>query len=293
MSDTDKKVTVNVKEEKLIEEVEQKDKIEIPLSDKIKENPPVLPKSAQGKIDPLDGITSDEERECAVRAYQKVKQTHDRELSLQKSNIRTPNQEFMVVSFVGPQCRQKTDVCGMKVWGAFPDQGSASKWAEFIRNAKENEGLFDVYVLEMYCWCAIPPTPEMCASQEYHEKRLDRLIKTHKAQEMKKHEVFDLRRKKLKNQAITETEQKELENAEKERLKNSEERLKNPENNEAQRQAVIETQAMPKYTVKRVSKDDPQYIGGNATGGIYEKLFEKEEDPFFNKQSHSVLPMPK
>lgn len=272
--------------DKLIKEVEGNDKIEIPLAPQLKDNPPVIPESAQGIIDPLDSITKDEERECAIRAIQKVNKTHNRELELEKSQIRTPNQEFLVVSFVGPQCRQKTDVCGMKVWGAFPDQASANKWAGFVSRAKENKKLYDVYVLEMYCWCAIPPTPEMCANQEYHDKRLDKLIKTHKAQEMKKHEVFDLRKNKLKQQGLSASEKKELEEVEKERIKNSEERMKNPENNEVQRQSVIETEPLPKYTVKEVPKDDPKYIN-HAVGGIHEnvnKVFD-QEDPFVTKDA--------
>lgn len=205
--------------------------IKLPIDPRVK-NTLQLPNSSKNiKTDPLQGLTKEEEYECIKKAIKQVNETHDKELSLMKSEIRVPNQEFMVVSFVGPKSNQHTEQCGMKSWGVFPTQEAASRYAKYINNAEENKD-FDVYVLEMYCWCLIPPDPEACQNQEYHDEKLNKLIKTYKAQQLKSKEVFDLRKHKL------------IENKNNQPVEPS-------ENNEQQRDLLIHKEKMPELTIEK------------------------------------------
>lgn len=235
--------------------------IEIPMDERLKENPPIQPPTL-GKFDPLDGLSKEEEYTCIEKAVQKVKETHDKELSLMKSNVRMPNQEYMVCSFVGPKSKQKTEQCGMKCFGTFPDLTSANKWAKFVGNTEENKD-FDVYVLEMYCWCLIPPDPESCEDVQYHEKKLDTLIRQHKAQKYKSQEVFDLRKQKLIANKNKITPQKSA--AIETQLNSNVDFM-----NDLQRKTIIPSEKMPKMTMEVIEEDHDDFIP-DAKSGLIKK----------------------
>lgn len=247
--------------------------IEIPMDKRLDDCPPVRPRREPGTFDPLDGLSKEDEYECIKKAVAKVEKTHDKQLSLMKSDIRFPNQEYLVCSFVGPKCKQKTKQCGIKVFAACPDIQTARKYAQFVNNTQENED-FDVYVIEMYAWCLIPPDPEACENVEYHDKKLDLLIKQHKAQKYKAKEVFDLRKHKLcKNStnaqlARNNEEQRPNLNADADRLRNPviDEQLdsnkeffgnlaktsESNENNELQRDLIMPSEPMPQLTMEPI-----------------------------------------
>lgn len=172
------------------------EKLEIKVADEVANEIQPVPQP-KGHFDPLDSLTGDEERECIAKAMEKLRKEHDRELSLAKSDIRMPGQEYVVVSFVGEGLRQKTTELGIKLWGCFGDIPSAQKYAKYINGVQENKD-FDVYVMEMYCWTLIPPDPQCMADQEHHDDKLNTLIKAHKVQQYKINQVFDRRKQKLK-----------------------------------------------------------------------------------------------
>jgi hypothetical protein len=244
--------------------IDQQDKIKIPLDPQLEHNPPRLPQSHKDIIDPLDGITSDDERECCKKAIEKLKKTHDKELSLMKSEIKVPHQEYMVASFVGPQCRQKTESCGIKVWGVFETIEQSQKWAKYINSTVENQD-FDVYVLEMYTWCLIPPDPKAIENQEYHDNRLNSLIRQHKAQQYKVKEVFDLRTEKLKNQKPKEP---------KEELK---EELNEESLNQKQRDLVLPSSKLPEFKIEQVTDDE-----------VPHSMFNQDDQSFYEQYPREV-----
>jgi hypothetical protein len=170
-------------------------KIDIPIDESVSGRLQSIPEE-DNHFDPLDALTKDEERECIAKAFDKLNKTHNRELELAKSEIRMPNQEYCVVSFVGEKLAQKTEKLGIKIWGVFADLPGARKYAQYINGTEENKD-FDVYVMEMYCWTMIPPDPKCIESQEYHDNKLNNLIKTHKVEQYKVSQVFDKRKLKL------------------------------------------------------------------------------------------------
>ena len=107
------------------------EKIEIPLHENLEGVAPKIPneKYKKNMVDPTDALTEDEDRECSIRAIEKVKREHDKDLALMKSSIQIPKQNYALVTFVGPTMNQKTPdkTNGMKIWGAFNTLEQAQK----------------------------------------------------------------------------------------------------------------------------------------------------------------------
>lgn len=158
------------------------------------------PEMPSNHFDPTDELSETEIAMCHDKVEQALAIDNNKELNLEKSDITIADQEWCLVSFIGKTCAQKSNELGMKLWGSFPDIATAKKHADKL--SKVNP-LFDIYILEMYCWARIPPDPECIDDQNYHEEKLHDLITDHKRQQMRAKEVFDLRKEKLmKNEDI-------------------------------------------------------------------------------------------
>lgn len=160
----------------------------------------VKPEMPSNHFDPTDELSAADIEKCNERVEQALQIENNKELNLEKSDITVADQEWCLVSFVGKTCAQKSNELGMKIWGVFPDITSAKKHADKL--SKINK-LFDIFILEMYCWARIPPDPQCIEDQNYHEEKLHELVTDHKRQQMRAKEVFDLRKEKLmKNEDI-------------------------------------------------------------------------------------------
>lgn len=151
-----------------------------------------------GIFDPTSELDQEIIDKCQKEANDLIDKTYSRDLDLAKSEITVPGQEYAVVSFVGESLNQKTDKFGMKIWGCFPDVESAKSRAHQINNDEDNK-IYDVYVMEMYCWTIIPPDRNCIDDNNYHEQKLDEMIKEHKKQEQMKTNVFNARKTALTN----------------------------------------------------------------------------------------------
>jgi len=200
------------------------------------------PEMPEGHFDPTDSLTQDEIRECHEKVEQALEIENNKELNLEKSDVRIPDQEWCLVSFVGKGLNQKTQDLGMKIWGCFADIKMARDHAKKLSKMEENK-IFDIFILEMYTWAKIPPDPQCMDDQEYHEEKLHDLITDHKRQQLRAKEVFDLRKEKLqKNEDIN-------------RFKKNKELLKSLEeeegiqNKEAYNEVFGEPLSLPKLEV--------------------------------------------
>lgn len=155
-----------------------------------------LPEQPDGHFDPTDELSPEEVDECKKRVEEELARNNDQELNLEKSEIRVPGQEWAVVSFVGEELSQKTKELGMKIWGCFDSYKNAKEHAGKIHKLKAEE-IFDIYVLEMYCWGMIPPKKEYINDQVYHDEKLHEIITEHKRQHNLSKEVFETRKTKL------------------------------------------------------------------------------------------------
>lgn len=156
------------------------------------------PEQPSGHFDPTDSLDKETIDNLIEKVNTELRDNNDMELNLAKSDTRVPNQNWVLVSFVGEDLPQKTSNLGMKVWGTFDTIADAKSHADNIGKDKDN-AIFDVYILEMYTWAIIPPKKEFMEDQNYHEEKLHTIITERKRQQMLAKEVFETRKEKLKN----------------------------------------------------------------------------------------------
>lgn len=155
------------------------------------------PEQPPGHFDPSDELSNDDIAECIKKTDEYIEKENFKELNLEKSSeYSIPGQEWVLVSFVGEDSTQKTKELGMKVWGAFGTIEEAKEHADKI-NKDQDQRIFDVYILEMYCWAMIPPKQEYIDDQVYHEDKLQEIITERKRQQHLAKEVFEKRKQRL------------------------------------------------------------------------------------------------
>jgi hypothetical protein len=112
----------------------------------------------------------------------------------------TPNgQRFALVSFVGPECRQKNEKLGMKIRGCF---GSHEEAAAHVKKLQAIDGSVDIFLLEVGKWALIPPDSSAVEDVEYQEKYLQDLMKSYKESQLKAKELFQQRTETVKTQGL-------------------------------------------------------------------------------------------
>ena len=104
--------------------------------------------------------------------------------------LERPGQAFALISFVSPHSAQKTDVHGFRLYGAFATLDDARAYARVVNDA---DPTFDVYVVEMYKWCAWHPDPALIADTVYTDRKLTELVAEHKKAQSSAREAFEAR----------------------------------------------------------------------------------------------------
>ena len=111
-----------------------------------------------------------------------------------------PNgQRFALVSFVGPEQRQKNEKLGMKIRGCFATREEA---ASHVKKLQAFDGAVDIFMLEIGKWALIPPSVEDVEDVEYQEKYLQDLMKGYKESQIKAKEVFQQRAEAIKKEGL-------------------------------------------------------------------------------------------
>lgn len=107
---------------------------------------------------------------------------------LDEDQLKVPGCAFVLLSFVSPESNQKCDKFGLKVRGAFATREEAEAHVERLMRIDPN---FDVFVADCYKWLLCPPKAEEVQDEVYIDKFLNRLIQTHKEEQMKAREAFE------------------------------------------------------------------------------------------------------
>jgi len=111
-----------------------------------------------------------------------------------------PNgQRFALVSFVGPEQRQKNEKLGMKIRGCFATREEA---AAHVKKLQATDGIVDIFLLEVGKWALIPPSIEDIDDVEYQEKYLQDLMKSYKESQLKAKEIFETRTEAVKTEGL-------------------------------------------------------------------------------------------
>lgn len=75
-------------------------------------------------------------------------------MSLEQTYTCVPGQVFACMSVVGPDCPQKSDKFGLKIYGSFSTRDEAANYAKRLQ---KEDATFDIYVVDMNKWLLIPP----------------------------------------------------------------------------------------------------------------------------------------
>lgn len=107
-----------------------------------------------------------------------------------------PGQNYALVSFVGPDQRQKNEKLGMKLRGVFatPEDANAH-----IRKIRQFDKIMDVYLIEMWKWALIPPPANPLDVEHmdvrYDQEFLQNLMSGYKANQQHAKELFEERKR--------------------------------------------------------------------------------------------------
>jgi hypothetical protein len=104
-------------------------------------------------------------------------------------DVQAKDQRFALISFVSPQGPQKSSTCGFRIYGAFETLDEAKEHARAVSHADDRH---DVYVTEMYKWCAWNPDPTEIDSV-HPDERLNTLLLEHRKAQQAAHREFQSR----------------------------------------------------------------------------------------------------
>jgi len=118
---------------------------------------------------------------------------------LDEDTIVPNGQRFALVSFVGPEQRQKNETLGMKIRGCFATQEEA---ASHVKKLQAFDGSCDIFMLEVGKWVPIPPAVGDIEDVQYQEKYLQDLMKGYRESQLKAKEVFQDRAEAVKKEGL-------------------------------------------------------------------------------------------
>jgi hypothetical protein len=171
------------------------------------ENDQVQPIGLYEELSPEDYAATMEE----VRKQLIANDVFNEEKNLEKDLLTVPDQNFCVVSWVGPTFRAKTDTCGFRIMGAFKTLEKAQKYAQRLHHA---DFTYDIGVMEMYLWCLGYPDQsdiimgpdgqiDIKATEVARDHRLNEFIIKHKTKLEEDKQLFEIRKRAIRKSKIT------------------------------------------------------------------------------------------
>lgn len=100
-------------------------------------------------------------------------------------------QKFVLLSFIGPDARQKCDVLGLKVRGSYDSEDDARQAAKRLQTIDPN---FDILIGKVGVWLPWAPDAQNVPDQVYQNETLDNMIRKHN-EEIEKSKMFFEQRK--------------------------------------------------------------------------------------------------
>lgn len=111
-----------------------------------------------------------------------------------------PGQTYALISMVGPDCAQKNEKFGLKIRGVFPNKEEAAAHAKRLQ---KEDGIFDIYVVDMYKWLLIPPDTDHIDDVHYADEKLEDIMKKYHANQKEAAALFEKRRRAATEDAPT------------------------------------------------------------------------------------------
>jgi hypothetical protein len=108
-------------------------------------------------------------------------------------------QRFCLVSFVGPDLRQKSEKMGMKVRGCY---GSKQEAETRVKELHSIDPSIDIFLLEVGKWVVIPPDSTAIEDVRYQEQFLDDLFQGYREQQKQAQRIFSQRQDAVAKEGI-------------------------------------------------------------------------------------------
>ena len=112
--------------------------------------------------------------------------------SLEPDYLTIPGQLFACISFVGPDQPQKNELLGMKIRGCFPTREEAASHAKRLQ---KEDGLVDIYVVDMYKWLLIPPNRDQIDNVHYANEKLEEIMVKYRENQSQAASMFEKRKR--------------------------------------------------------------------------------------------------
>ena len=112
--------------------------------------------------------------------------------SLEQDYLTVPGQLFACISFVGPDLPQKNEKLGMKIRGCFPTREEAASHAKRLQR---EDGLVDIYVVDMYKWLLIPPDRMQIDDVHYQNDKLEEIMVNYRKSQAAAASMFEKRKR--------------------------------------------------------------------------------------------------
>ena len=112
--------------------------------------------------------------------------------SLEPDYLTVPGQVFACVSFVGPELPQKNEKLGMKIRGCFASREDAAAHAKRLQR---EDGLVDIYVVDMYKWLLIPPDRANVDDAHYANEKLEEIMVKYRKNQSEAAAMFEKRKR--------------------------------------------------------------------------------------------------
>ena len=113
--------------------------------------------------------------------------------------LTVPGQVFACVSFVGPDMPQKNEKLGMKIRGCFASRDDAAIHAKRLQR---EDGLVDIYVVDMYKWLLIPPDRDKVDDTHYANEKLEEIMVKYRKNQAEASSMFEKRKRDMNAKPI-------------------------------------------------------------------------------------------
>ena len=120
---------------------------------------------------------------------------------LDEDPVTVHGQTYALISFVSPSARtaQKSAHFGLKIRGCF---NSTEEAEAHVKKLQRLDPAFDIFLVDMYKWLAVPPDPEAIQDQRYQEDFLQNLICEYKKSQMLARQHFEERKRAVMEEGL-------------------------------------------------------------------------------------------
>jgi hypothetical protein len=113
-------------------------------------------------------------------------------MSLERTYLSIPGQNYALISIVGPDQPQRADKLALKIYSC---HGSLEDAKSHAARLQKEDASFDIMVVETCIWGLIPPDKQSCSDVHYVEEKLEEIMQKAKENRRAAAAMFDKRKR--------------------------------------------------------------------------------------------------